>query len=431
MLSMEDLSWSLAIGGGFAFFTSFGIGANDVANAFASSVGSGAVSYRNAVIIAGIFEFTGAVSLGSHVTGTIRKGIADLDQFCTSPEQLLIGMLSVIFCTGIWLILATYYELPVSTTHSCVGGVIGIAVMAKGWGAVHWGGVGSIVASWVVSPLLTGAIGAAVFWGVRSNVMRKDDAAERAFKLYPILIAFTIALNLFLIVYKGTGYTKSLTLVEAGGLSLLPAVAVGAAIQFVMMPKLKAQAAAATSGEGRESLTANDGLSPREDAEQGEAPAAAAAALGESAEHDAASEETEEEKARRETAARDASAEQFDGRAEWVFRFLQVFTACFMSLAHGANDVANSIGPPTPSSADLQSALQMPPPVLSTREVVRRRPVRRARGALHDLLAVRTHRLVHQVLRALRLRARHTLLVRALPPPVLQGLLLLLFWLKC
>ena len=85
---MADLSWSLAVGGGFAFFTSFGIGANDVANAFASSVGSGAVSYQKAVYIAAVFEFCGAVFLGSHVTGTISKGIADLDQFCETPEQV-------------------------------------------------------------------------------------------------------------------------------------------------------------------------------------------------------------------------------------------------------------------------------------------------------------------------------------------------------
>lgn len=87
-LDMSDLSWSLAVGGGFAFFTSFGIGANDVANAFASSVGSGAVSYQKAVYIAAVFEFCGAVFLGSHVTGTIRKGIADLDQFCETPQQV-------------------------------------------------------------------------------------------------------------------------------------------------------------------------------------------------------------------------------------------------------------------------------------------------------------------------------------------------------
>ena len=89
---MEHMSWALALGGGLSFFTSFGIGANDVANAFASSVGSGAISYKSAVVIAAIFEFIGAVFLGSHVTGTIRKGIADLDRFCTTPEELLVGM---------------------------------------------------------------------------------------------------------------------------------------------------------------------------------------------------------------------------------------------------------------------------------------------------------------------------------------------------
>lgn len=88
---------------------------------------------------------------------------------CRHFLQLLIGMLSVIFCTGIWLILATHYELPVSTTHSCVGGVIGIAVVAKGWEAVHWSGVGNIVASWIISPVLTGLLSATLFFFVRSN----------------------------------------------------------------------------------------------------------------------------------------------------------------------------------------------------------------------------------------------------------------------
>ena len=148
LLEMHDLEWVVYVGFGLALFTAMGIGANDVANAFATSVGSGAITYRQAVVIAGIFEFTGAVFLGGGVTKTIRKGIADLSQFCTDPEELVIGMLAVILSTGLWLALATFYELPVSTTHSCVGGVIGIAVAAKGFGAVHWGypGVLKIVA---------------------------------------------------------------------------------------------------------------------------------------------------------------------------------------------------------------------------------------------------------------------------------------------
>lgn len=166
--------------------------------------------------------------------------------------------------------------------------------------------------------------------------MRKPDAKDRAFQFYPPMAAFTIFLNLFLIIYHGTGATKDLSLPTATALSLAPGVIVGVVIQFVLLPKLRAEADEAQAERGMR-LTESDSLeasSPISDEANDDGNGA-----------EAPLEETAEEKAMRESESRDANAEVFDQSAEWVFRYLQVFTACFMSLAHGANDVANSIGP--------------------------------------------------------------------------------------
>ena len=123
--------WIVVVGGIFSFFTSAGIGANDAANAFATSVGSKALTIKQATFLAAIFETSGALLMGSHVTNTIRKGIADYECFDGSEYLLMYGCMWVIFSVGIWLFFASYLEMPVSTTHSCVGGMIGIAWLLK------------------------------------------------------------------------------------------------------------------------------------------------------------------------------------------------------------------------------------------------------------------------------------------------------------
>ena len=142
----------LVIGCCFAFFMAWGVGANDVANAMGTSVGSGAITIKQAIIIAMIFEFAGAYLAGGEVTSTIRKGIIDPLVLKDSPDLLVFGMMSSLLAAGIWLLIASLFGWPVSTTHSIVGAIVGFAAVGISVDAVNWGKVGTIVASWVTSP---------------------------------------------------------------------------------------------------------------------------------------------------------------------------------------------------------------------------------------------------------------------------------------
>ena len=130
--------WILIVSGFMSFFAAAGIGANDVANAFSTSIGSTALNMKSALIIASIFELSGALLMGSHVTETIRKGIADYQCFEDNPYVLMYGCMYVLFSVGLWLFLASKYEMPVSTTHSCVGGMIGMTIALGGVDCVNW-----------------------------------------------------------------------------------------------------------------------------------------------------------------------------------------------------------------------------------------------------------------------------------------------------
>ena len=242
--------WIVITGGAFAFFASGGIGANDAPNAFATSVGSKALTIKQAVFLAAIFETLGAVLMGSHVTDTIRKGIADYKCFEDDPELLMYGCMWVILAVGLWLFLASYLEMPVSTTHSCVGGMIGMAMVLKGANCVIWykpvetfpyvGGVGGIVMSWFLSPVFSGMIACIVYSLTRTFVLRKDFNSNRINIAYPILIGSTITINTFFIIYKGAkglGLHKTPLEVAFGvafGGGLLSALAT-----IPLVPKLK------------------------------------------------------------------------------------------------------------------------------------------------------------------------------------------------
>ena len=267
----------------FGVFMAWGIGANDVANAMATSVGSKALTIRQAVLVAAVFEFLGAVLAGGEVTSTIRKSIVDADLLSSTPELLIYGMLSSLLAAGIWLLIASRNGWPVSTTHSIIGSIVGFAAVGIGVDAVNWSQVGTIVLSWIVSPLTAGFIAFLIFSSVQRLILTQEDPLARAKRYVPVYIflaAFTITLVTILKGLKHVGWKVSLTdsYLMAIGFALLVALLGAVAINRIQ-PDAK--------------------LDKR----------------------------------------------QHFYTVERVFAVIMVVTACSMAFAHGSNDVANAIGP--------------------------------------------------------------------------------------
>ena len=280
---MEHGTLYLILAAVFGLFMAWGIGANDVANAMGTSVGSRALSLRQAIVIAAIFEFLGAVLAGGQVTATIRKGIFDPGLLAGSPEVLVYGMLASLLAAAVWLVVASYFGWPVSTTHSIVGAIVGFAMVGIGVAAVQWGKVGSIVASWVVSPLLAGTLAYALFRSVQRLIFDAADpfrAAKRYVPAYIFLVGFIISLVTLLKGLKHVGLDLSL-----GESYLLAAVA---GMITMVIGALAVRRIRLEEGADRDFSYTN---------------------------------------------------------VERVFAVLMVFTACAMAFAHGSNDVANAIGP--------------------------------------------------------------------------------------
>ena len=267
----------------FGIFMAWGIGANDVANAMATSVGSRALTIRQAILVAAVFEFLGAVLAGGEVTSTIRKGIVDADLLRGTPELLVYGMLASLLAAGTWLLIASRNGWPVSTTHSIVGAIVGFAAVGIGIDAVQWGQVGTIVMSWVVSPLTAGFIAFLIFASVQRLILTQENPLERARRYVPFYIffaAFTITLVTILKGLKHVGLDISLRN------SYLLAIGIATVIALI----------------GRSAIMR---IKPDPKAEK---------------------------KAHFHTVER-------------VFGVLMIVTACSMAFAHGSNDVANAIGP--------------------------------------------------------------------------------------
>jgi len=326
--------WIVIVGGFFAFFASMGIGANDAANAFATSVGSKALTIKQAVVLAAIFETAGAILMGNHVTNTIRKGIADYQCFEDNPGILMYGCMWVIFAVGVWLFLASYLEMPVSTTHSCVGGMIGMAIVLGGPNCVIWyrpmdtfpyiGGVSGIVMSWFVSPVFSGLIASIIFFITRATVLRHAFETKRINWVYPALIGSTITINTFFIIYKGAkglGLDKTpmgiafAVAFGAGGISAIITIPLVPRIKKFVIDKFDQRPEIEIVDIGEEIQTNREVLNIRNDDELDR------------------------------IVELHANAEKFEEKTEEVFKYLQVFTAICDAFSHGANDVANAIGP--------------------------------------------------------------------------------------
>jgi len=267
----------------FGFYMTWGIGANDVANAMGTSVGSGAITVKQAIIIAAIFEFAGAFIAGGNVTSTIRKGIIDPAPIAANPELLVYGMLAALLAAAIWLMVATTRGWPVSTTHSIVGAIVGFCVVGIGMSAVQWGKIGQIAASWVVSPMLGGFFALLLMLSIRKLILNADNpfkSAKRWGPVYIFLVGWIVSL---VTLFKGL---KHLNLELTGLQSMIVATVFGVVIALIgkwMINRVKV-----------------------------------------------------DEKADRNFHF--ASVER-------VFTPMMIFTACAMAFAHGSNDVANGIGP--------------------------------------------------------------------------------------
>jgi PiT family inorganic phosphate transporter len=275
--------WLMALAILFGLYMTWGIGANDVANAMGTSVGSGAITVKQAIIIAAIFEFAGAFIAGGNVTKTIRKGIVDPSSIVDNPEILVFGMLAALLAAAIWLMIASARGWPVSTTHSIVGAVIGFAIAGIGIDAVQWGKVSMIAASWVVSPLLGGTIAFLLMMSIRRLILNTENpfqSAKRWGPAYVFLVGFIISL---VTLFKGL---KHLKIELSVGMSFGVAIVFGfflAGVGWYLINKVR---------------------------------------VDESADRD----------------FHFASVEK-------VFTPMMIFTACAMAFAHGSNDVANGIGP--------------------------------------------------------------------------------------
>ncbi len=185
---MDQATIILITGYVFGFYMAWNIGANDVANSMASAVGAKAITIRQAVFIAGILNIVGATFIGSHVTDTIRKGIVATD-ILNDPHMALIGALSALLAAALWVSFATWKSLPVSTTHSIVGAMIGYGVMAGGLGVINWPKLGAVVASWIISPVFSLVIGLLMFKVIMKLILNRPDPLASAVGLAPVFVA--------------------------------------------------------------------------------------------------------------------------------------------------------------------------------------------------------------------------------------------------
>lgn len=269
----------------FGFFMAWGVGANDVANAMGTSVGARAITIKQAIIIAMVFEFTGAWLAGGEVTSTIRSSIIDIESagFDDRPELLIFGMLSSLLAAGIWLVVASKYGWPVSTTHSIIGAIIGFAVVGISADSVMWGQVLEIVASWIISPVFSGTIAFILFLSVEKLVLSREDPLKYAKKFVPyymFLVGFVIAM---VTLVKGLSHV---------GLEVTFSQSAFLALAFALL-----------------TVTIGIFLLRRLRLPDSDQPTAQMQSV------------------------------------ERVFGVLMIFTACSMAFAHGSNDVANAIGP--------------------------------------------------------------------------------------
>ncbi len=263
--------------GAIGFYMAWSIGSNDVANSMATAVGAKAITFKQAVIIAGVLNIVGAVFVGGRVTGTVRSGIVDVTGI--PSNLLLLGFIASLLAAAFWVTLSTWKEMPISTTHSIIGALIGFGLIAGGTSSVMWGKVGSVIASWLLSPIAGCILAFLIFKLIVKTIFAKDEPVKSAKIVGPIVIGFTAFLIVSSLFLK-TPLSENYSISEVQGLQIAAAIAVIVVIMALFMfRKIQAKGA-------------DDYFT-----------------------------------------------------VERIFRKLQIVTSCYVAFAHGANDVANAIGP--------------------------------------------------------------------------------------
>lgn len=276
------------------FIMAWGIGANDVANAMATSVGTKSLTVVQALIIAAIFEFLGAYLAGGEVTNTIKQGIVDTSAYKGQEINLILGMISALFAAGTWLIVASFLGWPVSTTHSIIGAIIGFSLICVGPGAIHWSMLWGIFGSWIVTPIISGVLAYLLFISVLRTIFRHFHPLKHARKIAPLYIGLTFFI-LSLITLKSGLKHIGITLSTQNNLLISLAIAIiTAIIGKIFIERIQF--------------------------------------------------DTEEHR-------------NHYKNVEQVFSVLMVVTACAMAFAHGSNDVANAIGPLSAVVASVNHAI--------------------------------------------------------------------------
>jgi len=371
----DDYVWLIVVGSMVCFAMAWGIGANDVANSFGTSVGAKTVTLKQACMIAAVFEFAGAMTLGRVVTGTISGGIARTSTFANDPEIFAYGMLCALVAASTWLYVATYYSMAVSTTHSIIGGVVGFALVFKGDAAIVWNdekvdfpfrsGISVIVLSWFTSPIFAAIAAAIIFLLCRTLVLRRERSFEKTFYVLPVAILVTCFINVFFVLSKGAGKMlldeankpggdqswcetsaagKKCSVVntsKAAWVSIAAAAGTAVIASVILIPILKKRAQKQLEEAEKQSIQVKGDEEVAAEAEPttffGKLKAAAMKGVEQDIHANTMQDESVFDMHER--------FEQFDPKAEIAFQYLQVFSACCVSFAHGANDVANAVGP--------------------------------------------------------------------------------------
>ncbi|KAI8090917.1 phosphate transporter, partial [Gilbertella persicaria] len=384
-----DYTWMFGVTMIFGFMDAYGIGANDVANSFATSVASGSLTLPQACLIACFTEFLGALLLGSQTADTIKGGILSTKRFVEVPEILMLCMTCAIIGSSTWVLFATKNGWPVSTTHSIVGAVLGVGIAAFGGNSIAWGwsGVGQIICSWFLSPVFAGVVAAIIYSITKYAILRQKDSVKWAIRVIPVYFFFTTAIEAFYLIYKGAPGTQASKM----SVGSIVGIAFGIGAFFALFcvvffcPWLKRRVV------GREELRwyhvfVIPFLGPRKVIERlpenkAEPSTEVIESSGSSTDDGVKEIQTIQQVEKQEHVDQvptskfnqykekflnvalhgirkdvrnlnnehvksvHSAAEIYDSDVEYMFSFLQVITACMASFAHGSNDVSNAVGP--------------------------------------------------------------------------------------